>query len=625
MNTAFGGNQVGSRVSLDIAGAYPTGLMAALGYTYNTPQQLINSQLRYTAAQVDINAQQDAAYAQSNLQIERTATLAVNNLPTQVASAVYKNASQQVNYANQNLSDTANTAYTNAHAVYKVCSDASYTAYLTQEASQIVVDRVAAELITSSVAMSVPDVSPIDIARLSTVSTLVGNHQQDAHNATILAQSNAQQYLTKTQNILANAIVKSNTVTNNLKVVAAFNTLVKSVIQNLADPLNYISGKETLVTQYIPSVPLNNAIRVANFAIAALKGWIAASSANVLTNATITSNIASSTSLATSLDTLARGNDSVMDLTDATANLMIRSASTMKGNGSSIYIAPSSDSIFNPYFVSLSSISTARSAKKVALDADTSASNARRVSNALISLQTAFASNLTPEPSVAICSANSLIMLDDAMAAVNKLTSNTSAYTGVAVSIRSSNTVNRLLSEINDQEEDSVSAAADSKTVLDLLRAALTMAVVTDLDVTKRVAWAVNAATGKAEENSEKAKNKAFLLSRTAHALVTPQSIAVQTASANSAGALNNNRASRLDRLSRNPPVDPPPPYKSFNAGIRAQTFQPVRPSLDELVFKNRLAPLRLDSLRTILDTKVKVARDVQRINDISAFSFKQQ
>jgi hypothetical protein len=45
MSTTFGGNQVGSRVSLDIAGSYPTGLMAALGRSYNDQQELINAQL----------------------------------------------------------------------------------------------------------------------------------------------------------------------------------------------------------------------------------------------------------------------------------------------------------------------------------------------------------------------------------------------------------------------------------------------------------------------------------------------------------------------------------------------------------------------------------------------------
>ena len=621
--SVFGENTIGGRVSLDITGSYPTGLMAALGSYYNDPQELIMAQLRYTAAQVDINAQQGAAYATPNLQVEREATVAANNLATQLAATNYKNASSEVNYANQNTSTAANTAYTNAFSVYKICKDASYLAYLTHEATEIVVDRVASEIIVTSVGMSTPDVNPIDTTTLSAVSTMVGNTVQDAHNATILAQSNALQYLLRTQELLNNAITRSRSVSVNLSVVSKFDILVKAVIKNIADPLNTIAGKETLVTQYVPSVPLNNAIQVATYAINAIKGFISASVLHLTTNTDITTNIAASIALSNSLDTIARGNDSVLYLAEATANQMVKTASTMKGYGASIHILD--DVPYDEYYVSKSCLNKAKSARKVANAADISASNSRVVSNALVSFRTSFTSNLTPEP-IVIASANaSLKMLTDMMTAVKRVTSNTSAYTGVAVSIRSSNTVNGLLSQITTKELESTTASSDAISVLELLEKARTQATVPDVNVTLKLLWSVNAAKGRAEEVSEKAKGHALILSRTAHNLVTPQTIAIQTASANRAGALNNNRLSQLDRNSRNVPVDPPAAYKPFNADIRAKTFQPIRPTLDELVYKNRLAPLRLDSLRTITSTKIKVAQEVQHINDISAFSFRQQ
>jgi len=614
--SVFGENSIGGRVSIDITGSYPTGLMAALGSYYNDPQELIMAQLRYTAAQVDINAQQGAAYARPNLQVEREATIAANNLATQLAATNYKNASSEVNYANQNTSTLANTAYTNAYSVYKICKDASYLAYLTHEATEIVVDRVASEIIVTSVGMSTPDVNPIDITTLSTVSTMVGNTVQDAHNATILAQSNALQYLLRTQELLNSAITRSRSVSVNLTVVSKFDILVKAVIKNIADPLNSIAGKETLVTQYVPSVPLNNAIQVANYAINAIKGFISA-------NTDITTNIAASIALSNSLDTIARGNDSVLYLKEATANQMVKTASTMKGYGGDIHILP--DVPYDEYYVSKSCLNKAESARKIANAADISASNSRIVSNALVSLRTSFTSNITPEP-IAIASANaSLKMLTDMMTAVKRVTSNTSAYTGVAVSIRSSNTVNGLMSQITAKELESTAAASDAISILELLEKARTQATVPDVNVTLKLLWSVNAAKGRAEEVSDKAKAHALILSRTAHNLVTPQTIAIQTASANRAGALNNNRLSQLDRHSRNVPVDPPAAYKSFNAEIRAKTFQPIRPTLNELVYKNMLAPLQLDSLRTITDTTIKVTQEVQHINDISAFSFRQQ
>ena len=101
MNTAFSGNQVGSRVSLDVAGDYPTGLLAALAI-YGNPAELINAQLRYTATQDDINAQQDAGYALPNLQIESSGTVAPDSLRTQLAATNYIDASNEVNYLNQN-------------------------------------------------------------------------------------------------------------------------------------------------------------------------------------------------------------------------------------------------------------------------------------------------------------------------------------------------------------------------------------------------------------------------------------------------------------------------------------------------------------------------------------------
>jgi hypothetical protein len=621
--SVFGENNIGGRVSLDATGSYPTGLMAALGSYYNDPQLLIMAQLRYTAAQVDINSQQDAAYATNNLQVEREATVAANNLATQMAATNYKNASSEVNYANQNTSTLANTAYTNAFSVYKICADASYLAYLTHNASEIVVERLASEVIVTSTGLSKPDVNTIDKTTLSKVSTMVGNAVQDAHNATVLAQNNVSQYLLRTQELLNNAIIRSTSVSVNLTVVSKFDILVKLVIKNMADPLNLIAGKETLVTQYVPSVPLNNAIRVANYAINAIKGFISASSSNLTTNTDITTNIAASIALSNSLDTIARGNDSVLYLAEASAKQMVRAASTMKSLKSEISIP--GDRPYDPYYVSRNCINKANSARMVSDPADISASNSRVVSDALTSLQTSFSSNLTPEPMVFTSANNSLKMLNDMMAAVNKVTSNTSAYTGVAVSIRSSNTVNGLLSQITVKEADTNVSAEDARSILDLLVKARSQATVTTVDATLALLWGVNKAKGKAEEISEKAKQTSLILSRTAHNLVTPQTIAIQTASANSAGRINNNSLSRLDRNSRSVPVDPPPAYKSFNADIRAKTFQGIRPTLDELVYKNRLAPLRLDSLRTITDTKIKVAQEVQHINDISAFSFRQQ
>jgi hypothetical protein len=626
--------------TLDIAGSYPTGLMAALGTVYNDPQELINAQLRYTAAQVDINAQQDANYAQENLEQQRTATITATSYKTQVAATMYKNASQQVNYANQILSDEGSAAYTNAYTVYKVTRDASYTAFLLDEASKVFEDKVAAAKIVMSVGMSPVYLSPSNTPSLSTISTMLGNVQADAHLAVALARTNASNYLLKEQSLLANAIIKSTLVTNRLTLIAAFNTLVKVVLKNIADPLDHIAGKGLLNTQYVPGVPLTNAIQLANYAIAILNGIISAITANTSTNSQITTNISSIGAFANSLDSIAREKDVIMYNTGNIANQTISMMSTLSAYGVTLPISP--DYPYETYKENISTIQIATVAKRIALLADNSAVNARLISNALISLITSYqeainsvevvensqteitAGGWMPSSFLNIAS-SSLNILNEMMISVNKVVANSSAHSAISITTRASNTINGLLAKITAETLESTKEASEADDILTLLKDAISKATVTNSTVTKQLLWAVNAALGKAEELSEKLKEKSFILSRTAHNLVTPQTIAIQTTTANTAGQMNNNRLSRLDRNSRNPPVNPPNPYKSFQANIRAKTFQPIRPSLDELVFKNRITPLRLDSLRSIVETKVKVAQEVQEIKDKSGFSFRQK
>ena len=622
MSTAFGGNQVGSRVSLDMEGSYPTGLMAALGKSYNDQQELILAQLRYTAAQVDINSQQDSAYASYNIEKEKTATIAASSLESQLAAIEYTNASSRVNYVNQGLSDDANTLYTRANAIYKLCCDASYSANLSVDAATLVVDAVNRENNIDSVGRSKPDINPIDIVSLSSMSTIVGNVDANARNDIVLAQSNALQFLFKTQGILGNAIVKSTSLTTNLAVALAFNNLVKTVIKNLADPLHYIAGKELLVTQYVPDVPLTNAINVTNSALTCLNAFIQAISANQNTSPSIVSGVSSAADLATTLDGVARINDRRMYDSDATINFLIKSASTMRYYGASLSFP--SEYTLSPTQIYTEAIAVGNKIRSIALHDDISAVNARSVSEALKYLKAQFLANTTPDSTIAVIAANSLNLINTAMASVKKVTSNSSAYSAVAITLRASNTVKGLLEKITEQVSISLDAYSDANSVLSLLNTALSATVIVDVSHSQAAAWAVNAATERAREVSEIAKNRAYLLSRTAHNLVTPQTIAIQTASANRAGALNNNYLSRLDRHSREPLLELKA-YKPFQAEIRAQTVQPVRPTLDELVYKNRITPLVTNSMATIIDTKVKVAQEVQRIKSASGFSYRQQ
>jgi hypothetical protein len=221
---------------------------------------------------------------------------------------------------------------------------------------------------------------------------------------------------------------------------------------------------------------------------------------------------------------------------------------------------------------------------------------------------------------------DSIATIHSMLDSIKKVTSNSSAHSAVKITLRSYNTISGILEKCISDEIVAVKEASNSKSVLDLLvKAQSTWLTASDLSSTQLALWSINAAKARAEEESNKARDKAYLLNTTAHTLVTPAKVAVQTHSANSAGALNNNIISRINRLSKNVPVDPPPAYKSFEADIQARGFTSLNTRLDQPLYKNKIEPLRLDSLRTILATKVKVAQHVQQIKDHSMFSYRQQ
>jgi hypothetical protein len=624
MNTSFAGNQVGSFVTLDVAGSYPLGYLAQLGPYYNYSQDGMLAQYRYTATQVDITTGQDAAYGRENISNQTSGIILPNSLDTVNAATPYLNAASQVNYANQNISSAANFSLTNADIITKSCQDASYSGYLTIEASQIILDRISTSAVVIQLGNEPPEVSPVDYTTLATISTIVSGIDAASLSTITLASQNRQSYFNNTNTLLSNAYTKSNILYTNLNLAAAFAALVKSSAKALADPMSKIAGKESLVTQYVPSIPLNNAITILNRSISSLNAFSEAISQNINTSAAINSNVSTSISFANSLDMAARVQDNSMYLSGAVSNLTVNTISTLQGNGGIIAIP----SIYpnNPRAVASNVVSAYSDQTRVALDADISAENARFVSNALVSLKNIYSDAPVLFHTIPTVVTQSISILNSILDSVNKVTSNSSAHSAVKITKRSYNTIHGILSRCESDEVVALNEASDAKSVLDLIiRAQSIWLTAVDLPSTQLAHWAINAAKGRAEEVSAQLRDRAYSLNRTAHTLVTPANIAVQTYSANSLGALNNNVISRMNRLSKNVPLDPPPAYKSYQADSQVKTFVPPHSKLDELLYKNKLYPLRLDSLTTILATKVKVAEDVQEIKDASAFSYRQQ
>jgi len=661
MNTPFG-----KPASLDITNSYPTGLMAQLGPYYNDSQDLINAQIRFAANQADIISKENSIYAIQNIELEKTGTIAPVSASTQSEATVYINQANQVNYLNQQIAASITTQYTNAYAIEKSCKDAGYSSFLTREASQIRVDRLSTNNIALQIANLPIYINPMNMILPSTISTTISNRIQASQNALNDASGNVQSYITNTQNLLNNAIIKSSSVTENLYLVAALNTLIKSIAQVISDPLLEILDNDTLVTQSISSISLSSSISLAKIT----NNYLDALISNINgTTVDLSGNILAISNLTVTLDSMVKIRDINLYLRDAIQNNLMNAALgptrnklpityPINGKISPYYIANQeieADAKAAAYSARLAgelivaaatdtsgaqvaartavvAAATAASAispieaKRLSLNANKSAENARNISNAIINLNTAFNNTNTLEPVILINAIDTLNTIKGMISTAEKVINNKSASVVLSLSRTASNGILGILNKITEKEKVSLQEAADSNSVLLLLNYAQSInATIADTVSIENKHWAINAAIARAKEVSDKLKEKVLLLNRSANNSMTPSKIAVQTAQANIAGSNLANAASRIGMLSRNIFPLPPPAYSGFKADTRATISLPNRPSLNELVFRNRIEPLRLDSVRTINATNVKIAQEVQQINDMSIFSFRQQ
>jgi hypothetical protein len=666
MNTSFVANQHPSLLSFDIADSYPTGLLAQLGPYYNDSQELIDAQIRFIANQADITSQKNSAYAIQNIELEKTGTLAPTSAIAQSAASNYINQANYVNYINQQIATNVNMQYTNAYAIEKSCRDAAYSAFLTTEASQVRLDRINTNAVVLQLANSPININPLNMIFPSTISTIVSNFKQESQNDINDASGNVQAFITNTQYLLNNTAIKSSSVTTNLYLVAAFNTFVKSIAQAIVVPLLEISGKQSLVTQNIPSISLTSGISVANFGLAFLNSLISNINGNTVD---LSGNILAISNLATTLDNIAKNNDLNMYIRDAVQNNLINTISTMVRNKSPVISF--SNGPISPYAIATQGIEAAAKAaaasaraagslivsaaidlngvsaaaeravvaaanaaasispieaKTIALNANKSAETARSVSNAVINLNTAYNNTNILDPVIKTTALESLNTIRYILTTVAKLTNNTSANATPNLSRTASNIILGILNKITETEKLSLEAAEEANSVLVLINKAYAInAIITDTLSIQNKLWAVNSATARAKEISEKIKDKVFLLNKTTHTSITSSKIAVQTAEANTLGTNLANSISRTNMVSRNIHPLPPPAYNGFKAAIRANTFVPIKPSPEYHVFRDKIPILNLNSLKTISATNIKVAQDVQQIKDMSIYSFRQQ
>jgi len=519
-------------------------------------------------------------------------------------------------------------------------------------------DKVTSKTMIFQLGNSYPYINPLNPEFPSTISTMVVNMKQTYQTKVDDASGNIQEYFNNTQVLLNNAIVKSQSVTDNLRVLASLYSFGQAVAEALSFPLVQISGKEILVTQNIPSIILNDGINITNNALVFLDKLIL-NITDPSTNIISSSDLNNSNTLANNLDVIARVRDNNLYFRETIQNNLKR-ASIVKRKFRQTVSIPNLP--FNAYDVAVknmeisalaaaarqmlegslivanastkqqadsaarqtilnateaaSKISTTE-ARKFALNSDKSAQNARSVYNSMDQLYYHSSSNITKQPIIETTAKYIKAFIYEIMETVDKVTSNTSAHSGVAISRVASNTILGNIKVISEKLEVAMNNLSDANSVLDLLKEAYNKARIEDKK------WASNAASARATEVVEILRKKVYELNRNARKLLTPEKIAVMTSSANYNGSLNSNYISNLDRTSRNVYPSPPPAYNGFKADIRAKTFIPVGPPMGELLYKNTIQPLRLDSLRTINDVIVKVTQEVQEVKDKSAFSFK--
>ena len=630
MNTAFGGNRVGGIVTLDIKNAYPVGLLAGLGPKYNDQQELTLAQLRYTALQSDLAVKEFLSNVNSSIDTLNTALIAPKSFNSQVESIAYINSASQINDINRNTLNVVNIAYTNAKLVAKVCSDAAYSGYLTTEAYNIFAERSRTLIPAISLGKMTPSANPRDTATLSIISTSVANNIQGIQNTINDASNNVYEFINKTQSLIDSAVSVSSSVAINLYLQFKFTHLVNLVANIFLDVISEFAGKETLITQYKsqlldasgnpygPKVPLQSAINVASYTLTCINTFIA----KFNTPTDYTKPIDNLSTLVDILEASARKKDEYMYLTRAVMNGEIAAASTIRGYGGKISVPNVLP--FTPIYVSNEVILDADNARIIALAADKSASNARAIVEAIKSLRDVFLETLIPETLTQTIAADSSSAITSILDQVNIITSNSSPIDAVLLTSRVNNFLYGKIQEYTDKERVLLSSSEEASLILNILNNANTIPFDTLLNIQSK-SRILNDAKEKSQAISDKLLPRLISSNNNANNLVTPQRIATQTFASNKAGAKLAYNNSLLQRLSKDGIPSPPKPYNSFKAGIRAQTLPPIaNPNIQQLIERNKIQPVGLNSLRTISDTQLKLAQNVQYISDQSKFSFRQ-
>jgi hypothetical protein len=591
----------------------------------------------------------------------------------------YIYAAKQVNYANKQTQLPTNSHYTNAKRIHLLSRDAAHSALLVRQAKDKLYEVIDNKIYISTVGThALDDVDPADSTRIANVSSFVGSRNSVAVSRVMDASQNLQTHIQNTKESLQSAYDETAAIYINYKIEEQINGVLVKTIKSLSNSLNVIINSRIAITSYRDSsgilqivgrppalvsqyressyadssgiihtagtpsatlsqysdssntlhLPLDNAMYLAKLSLMylnQLNSEISQSLATTDSSSTIQSLGLSN--YTTRQQAFAREKEVNYYLSTAVLRLSLDNIEKLRIAGAKIYepsVLPNT-----PLRISDLLVKSTELADVIGRGTTLSGGDSRAVELAITHLQTSVydSSGIALDPLTRGRLEEARRILTVVLNEVDKVVANSSATTAIKLTYNTYNTVFGILKKVEEAEVESMRVADDILNILYILERAVTKAnsltVNSDISGINKVLWDSNAAKGESEkvEYSEKRLFEEF--TRNANILVTPERIMSQTQSANMFGTQNLINAARVARLSASVPVRPPEAYSGFKADIRATQTPVIRPSLENLISRHSIKQLRQDSLRTVPETQVKIAEEVQFTRDISRESLR--
>jgi hypothetical protein len=586
----------------------------------------------------------------------------------------YIYAAKQVNYANKQSELIRNYHYTNSKLVHLLCRDAAHSALLMRQGRDKLYEVIYNRNYISTVGThAIDDVNPRDLTRIAALSTVVGYRNSSAVSRVMDASQNLQTHITTTKTTLQGAYDEATSIFTNYKITQEINTVLAKAIKFLSDTLYVIvksriaiisytdsSGilqirgtSPTLISQYRESsyadssgiihtvgtptatlsqykdssntlhLPLDNAMYVAKLSLMYLNQLNSEISQSLATtDASSTIQSLGLSNYTVTKQAFAREKEVNYYLSTAVLRLSVDNIEKLRIAGANIYepaVLPNT-----PIRICDLLVKSTELADVIATDASLSGGDSRAVELAITDLQKSFydSSGIDLDSFTRGRLEEARRILTDVLNQVDKVLTNSSAATAIKLTQTIYNTVFGILKKIEEAQAESMRVADDIWKILSILERALTKAnsltINSDIADINKVLWDANATKGESEKLEYSEKRLFEELTRNANMLVTPERIMSQTQSANTFGTQSLIDATRVARLSASVPLRTPEAYSAFKAEIRATQTPVIRPSLENLISRHSIKQLRQDSLRTVLETEVKIAEEVQFTRDIS-------